>query len=229
MLRSVIFFILIFSISLAPITEAQDTNDEPINNQTFNVIIADPNTIESGKILMEIKPGESQTDYILINNLSDVEQKLEVSAHDETKTEEGHQTLKTLQDENVFIGKWTSVDKTEVQIPPGEKERVNITVTIPPDTPLGTYEGGIAVLKRNAVKTVEEISEGVSREIIISRRIGTFVKVKVTDDPMPIPKLIETNIFNQAMTYAPGIAIFLASMGYLIYSNRKEKRGSNDK
>lgn len=208
------FFILSFLIiSAAPKILAQTA---PANMPSFTTEPANPNTITPYKIIAEVKPGDTYQDAILLTNNMNFDMALTNSAADKFINNEGNNEYTTSEATDDLFRQWTTIEE-KTDLAPGESKVINFSLTIPENTSFGVYEGGITTTLRGNEEN----------NIITSYRIVTPLEIKVTDDPQKIPKLVDqtqTNIFAPTPYFWVSVLIFLSSMSYFFYANKKEKK-----
>jgi len=188
------------------------------NTDKFVFVIANPNTNEPKKFIFELKPGQQARDSVIVKNEADVPLTFSLYGADGTKTKQGTFALCTKNEQPKDIGKWITFDQKEITLNPGEQRLINFIISIPSDTPLGDYSGGVAAEKSQADTN--------NPSLIIAVRIGLRVDVKVTDNPQPITKkysVISNNPFFQVYFWA-SLLLFVASAGVLVWAYIKEKR-----
>ena len=182
------------------------------NDDSFNFVIANPNTVDPKKFLFELKPGDKTSDYVYIKNNASIPLHFNLYGVDGTKTTQGSFALKTKNETQTNLGKWITFDNAEVDVQPGETKKEKFTVNIPPETPQETYSGGVAAEKVKA--------DNNNPNILIAVRIGLRVDVKVTKNPQPIAKKyndITDNSWFQGYFWLSVVA-FVISAGLLGWS-----------
>lgn len=152
----------------------------PANEDQFSFTIANPNRTDPQKFLFELKPGESAQEYGYIKNLSAIDLAINLYGADETTTNEGSFSLKSKDQPQNQVGTWITFEEKNVVLKPQEVKRVKFTLSVPKNTPLGEYHGGVAAEKTKP--------DSQNPNITIAVRIGLRVDVKVTDTPQPIAK-----------------------------------------
>lgn len=191
------------------------------NEDSFNFVIANPNTIDPKRFIFELKPGGKTDDYVYVKNASDVPLKFNLYGSDGTQSNKGSFALKTKTEPKGNVGKWITFDEPELTLLPGETQKIKFTIAIPSDAKEGSYSGGISAEKSRP--------DAGNPNIIIAVRIALRVDVKVTSTPQPIEKKyadIGGNPFFQAYFWA-SLGLFVVSagaLGWSYYSNRKPVR-----
>lgn len=195
-------------------------NTQQINNDNFNFVIANPNTIDPKKFIFEVKPGQTARDSVLVKNSSGVPLKFNLYGADETRSAQGSFAIKTKNEEAKTIGKWITFDEKEFTLAAGETKKVNFTLSVAEGTPEGTYSGGLAAEKTSA--------DTKNPNVIIAVRIGLRVDVKVTSNPQPVPKkysgIAENPLFQ--VYFLASAALFIGSAVLLGWTYLKNKKGS---
>lgn len=188
---------------------------------SFAVFPTHRNAIKASSIVAEIKPGDTYEDTFTVRNESLIPLTLGIYAADGKKTNKDNSTIETRTEEKNNIGAWTISSQNEVTLNPDESIEIPFTITIPEETELGDYQGGI---------TAQLDTNELENNIIPSYRVVVPIIVKVTDDPQPIPMLtiIEDtqpwNFFPYILFFIGALIFFIASMIYLIHQNKKDKK-----
>ncbi len=95
---------------------------------------------------LNLKPGGSMEDRIIIRNTSDAVLKLRVYSADSAPTTNGEIDLKKPDDQMTGLGLWIKLDAPEVvEIAPGENRSIWFKLTIPRDAEPQEQVGGIVV------------------------------------------------------------------------------------
>ena len=235
-LKSTVLFALIYSFAFPAFaqesppadTESTAAAESTANAETtapaesirqiiggYTISSTTPNLIKPSWILAEIKPGESFESSVTVANNSNEQLNFKVYSADETTTQTGSFTIKTRSVEKEFFGLWADIEE-ELTLAPGESKDIPFTISIPVDTPLGVYKGGIAA-QSDGVKT--------SANIVSSTRVVVAAEVTVTADPQEIPLATKTTkyIFTPTPYFYASIAIFLLCIGYFLYARKKNK------
>lgn len=186
---------------------------------SFTTEPAHPNTIAPYKIIAEIQPGDTYEDAVILSNNMDYDMELTNGAADLFMNEKGEKKFSNGQSPDDHFWQWVTIEEKTV-LKPGEQKTVPFSITIPEDTPLDTYQGGITSKLRGKQKD----------NLITSYRIVTPLEVNITDDPQPVPKLkdAQTSVFEPTPYFWASTVIFLASMAYYVYANKKEKQKGNN-
>jgi hypothetical protein len=196
----------------------QQNVEQQINEDRFNFVIANPNTIDPKKFIFELKPGETSSDEVYVKNASDVPLKFSLYGADGTKTAQGSFALRTKNEPLKDVGKWITFDEKEITLQPGEYKKVKFHLEVPSGTPEGTYSGGVAAEKSKP--------ETGNPNVTIAVRIGLRVDVKVTSNPHPASKKyadVVGNPFYQVYFWA-SLGLFLVSAGALGWSYYSDKK-----
>jgi hypothetical protein len=175
------------------------------------------NTINFGKLIMEVKPGENAEDYLSLENMENKPTDFILYASEKTIGANGEPFYETTKNRTGILYKWISLEQEQFLLKPGEEIKVKITVSVPEDAEFGTYEFG-AFMETSRSSTNNSA-------LTISTRYMVPIEVKVTNNPQPIPKIKDLNKPIPTPYFYASIVIFLGCIGYFLYARRKEKRG----
>ena len=222
MKRAVILILMIYLSSFAVAMAATDeppTDQEPAlpPKEGFNIFPANPNAIDVYKLIYEVRPGETIEDAVKIKNTGDKPEYYEFYATDEYISETNQHLYYTIEDieDSTNIAVWSTIETPQITLSPEEESIINFKIEVPADTPHGIYEGGIAM-----AKTKPSTYSGIT----IATRTVQKLEIAVTDDPEEIPMVNQSSIFLPAEYFWASVAIFLGSMGYLVYANKRDER-----
>ncbi|HCL47449.1 TPA: hypothetical protein DHW58_00455, partial [Patescibacteria group bacterium] len=95
-----------------------------------------------------LRPGESTTDTLVINNNSPRTKSVVVEALDAVNTTEGGYTLVKTAADNREVGSWIKLEQTNLILAPNTSAEVPFTITVPGDTGPGQHSGGIVIYER---------------------------------------------------------------------------------
>lgn len=210
---------LIFSTAVSA-HEDKDPNADH-NHGGFTLTPAYPNTINSRKFIFEIAPGTSITDYILVRNLSDMDETYLLYGADPTVSNQGTPAYKTRQNGGDGEGSWIKFQDPQAQVSAGGIKLFKFTVSVPENTPLGDYRAGITMEKVRKDKN--------NSAITIATRVILHSNIKVTDDPQPIPHDQEPPQDTKASKataqpyYWVFVGLFFASIAFLVWSSKEQK------
>jgi len=207
-------FLVICSTAQAAGTQQSTQQEQP--DRGFTIWPVFRNAIDIYRIIEEMKPGEKKEDYVMVKNSAEKPKTFNLYPIDE-EINNGKPFYKNKNDARENIGKWVSIEEPVVTLGPDEEKKIKITLSIPADTPLADYKGGIAM---------EHVQPSAKNpNLNIATRLILGIQIKVTDNPQPVPQFVQANIFNTPTPYFwVSTGIFLASAGYFIYASRKEKK-----
>lgn len=159
-------------LSSAPAAHAADQSDGDV---TWMVRPSD-GTGEDGRswIELELDPGESVDEHLLVRNLSPSTVTFHLSAADGYFTDTGRFNMLTSDRESVDAGTWIDIQDT-VEVPSGGDVIVPFTLTVPDNATPGDHPAGVAAAIRSG-------SDG---EVGIESRVGFRVMTRVTGELAP--------------------------------------------
>jgi len=122
----------------------------------------------------ELSAGSVASDTIIVENLGDEDAILNIYGADAKQSSTGSFALSTQNDEQTTAGKWISFKDSQINVRPHEKKTILFTVTVPENTPPGSYAGGIAV---ETIALKNEGSSGPTLSVI--SRFATPVYIQI--------------------------------------------------
>lgn len=97
------------------------------------------------KFYYTVNAGETITDAITVENLSNEGMLVNIFGADGEQTQTGTYTIKTTDKEQFTVGNWIKFNTNQVELKPYEKRNIEFKVQIPEKTPPASYIGGIGV------------------------------------------------------------------------------------
>ncbi|MBU0660644.1 LysM peptidoglycan-binding domain-containing protein [Patescibacteria group bacterium] len=137
---------------------------------TANAQLSLKPTDKAGPLLL--KPGDNIETYIELRNGYRDRAKINIYTSDGTTTATGTFAAKLLDREQHFFGIWAKFDKNIIEMEPGEKTKVKLTIQIPDTATPGDYSGGIAATRIFEEKTnAEEENKKLTTSLSVTTRI----------------------------------------------------------
>lgn len=134
-----------------------------------------------GRVEIEVKPGQSVTQYISVANRISDNRTFELVVEDVSGSANGERAVTFMGDVRgpYTVQDYITFPKNTFKLDLGERARIPVTVTIPADAEPGGYYGGVLV---STVKDdgVDE-GEGTARSPIVAR-VGTLFFITVPGD-----------------------------------------------
>jgi len=219
--------IVIFQLTTTSIAIAQETVATPseitnIKNEGFTIIPAEPNSINEREFIFEIAPGSETRDSVLVRNLSSTEATFLLYGADGAVSAQGTQAYKTRDAESNGEGKWITFDHPQIVLGPNEYKKEYFTLRNPKEAEIGDHRAGIAIEKNK--------KDSQNTNITIATRVILHSKIKVTENPMPVPKagITTSPAKNTWQIYYFWISLFLfiGSFIALIWVTYQEKKAA---
>lgn len=140
----------------------------PVLNSTASAQYAVYNSKDQ-KNTFSAKSGETVKGSVTIQSAASKPITVKIYAVDGAKTDAGSFAALTIDKEQKTIGKWTTVETTNLTLEPKKEQVVNYTVKMPADIPPGVYTGAIAV--ENAEGQSSSVGQGQTGAIVKTRVI----------------------------------------------------------
>lgn len=206
--------LLVPSAALAQTQATQQT--PPPAKGGFAIWPTKPTVVDYNNVILELKPGETVTENLTIQSFEPNDADFNFYTVDFFTQENGVQAYKQKDEPKENVAAWSTLSLENLALKPQEKNNLDLTITVPPNTPLGNYKGGVAI------ETLQPSAKYPG--IKIARRVIMSVKIKVTDNPQILARVAEANIFTSTpLNVWISIGIFAASMAYFIYAQKSEK------
>lgn len=122
--------------------------------------------------IVELEPGESRQDSVIVSNNSEETKTLRVYPTDTTASSGGGFACTQYLDPDYDVGTWIEMEKDQVTLAPGESEQVNFTFNMPVFADVGEHTGCIAIDEANP-----QSSDGAGAHI--SKRVGVRIYINV--------------------------------------------------
>ena len=154
-------------------TVATDTNDtdEPIDTKGISVSPA--------HFHLNLKPGESKTYKIKMNNDSESKKEFKVNMYDFNMNGKGKSSFLPVGTGEFSLSKWMNVTPTFFELKPGEKKEISFTVTIPNDETGNRAAWSIIMIEqaeaRKQLQPAQKGSGTVALGVVPTFAFGVFV------------------------------------------------------
>lgn len=148
-------------------------------------------------LLLDLGQGETKTDYVTVENLTDTKQSLALNVVE--ATEKDGSFILTEGREAEHLGEWASLEQTTIELGPREKQQIPVEIAIPQNAKTANYKATILASK----------NERNAQNINITTRIGVRMYVDIHK-----PTTLGTNIFSSA-AYINSMFFFLSVMGFI--------------
>ncbi len=99
----------------------------------------------NSRYYFRIVPGGTSKNYIYVTNTGTAEEVMNIYGADAIQTAEGSFAAKTLDAEQVNMGKWIKFKETSITLQPKEKTKIEFEITVPKEATPGTYAGALAL------------------------------------------------------------------------------------
>lgn len=154
-------------------TMAADTNDsdEPVDTKGISVSPA--------HFHLNLKPGESKTYKIKMNNDSDAKREFKVNMYDFNMNGKGKSAFLPVGTGEFSLSKWMNVTPTFFELKPGEKKEISFTVTIPNEESANRAAWSIIMIEqaeaRDQLQPAQKGSGTVALGVVPTFAFGVFV------------------------------------------------------
>lgn len=191
-------------------TTSTTTIDESEDNTWFTIEKLNGDRVDQGdfvvgpgRVEIEGKPGETIVREISVANRISDDRTFELTVEDVTGTDDPTKSVVLLGDQRgpYTIKDYITFPKKTFTLDLGERARIPVTITIPPDAEPGGFYGSVLV---STVKTdTSEVEDGGTRSPIIAR-IGTLFFVTVPGDVAKQGQTKEISTVNDKLWYESG-------------------------
>jgi len=191
--------------------------NQPLQLPEFTLQIPNPNTINSHRLIFELKPGEEKKEQlnVIINPKEPIS--LHLYSVEGKKNTKGELTFEP--DNSANQKNWISFNKSDFFGSTNSSvEPVIFQVKIPAQATQGNYIYGIALEKTVIKKS--------NRGIAFTFRVVIPVEITVTNSPKPIPHLSDIKasvLAAQTFTWT-SISIFAACTAYFIFASIRDRK-----
>lgn len=168
-----------------------------------------PQTESKYKFYYELTPGGSISDNLWLVNLVEDENNIQLYAVHGGFNDNGDIGYAIIKEDGTKeLSKWTLLEYDNKPLKPKEQKLIPFTITIPDETPFGTYYGGFAL---------ERFIPAERGNLNSSFRKIFPIEVKVTDTPAEFRERT-ANVFEFPVYFWPALALFIISTAYYLIS-----------
>lgn len=159
---------------------------------------------------MELKPGESRKDSIVIENNNEQPLTLLLYGADATHSNQGSFALVNRTATQRTVGSWVKFKETTVTLEGGEKKEIPFTIDIPDKITPGNYAGGIAAETTTVQNGDTEKKANTGAGVVISSRLVVKLFISVPG---------EKNLKYDWLDYTHGVTVGDKQRFVMSYSN----------
>lgn len=155
-----------------------------------------------GRTEIEVSPGETVIQEVTITNRISDDRTFRLEVEDITGSQDGSSAVSLTGDERgpYSIRDYIQFPQDEIELELGERARVPVTITVPPDAEPGGYYGSVLV---STVRTADGQAEGVPRSPIIAR-VGSLFFLTVQGDTVRDGETVGLSLIDDAWWYESG-------------------------
>ena len=194
---------VVVAIYLAPLTtgamSAGGMSIAPAPNPTF------PDRNKGWFIYEQVEPGTVIEDVARVINLDNKTATIAIEAVDAGMNSDGGFGLVGSPEENVDIGKWIELSKTEVTLPANKEQIVPFKITVPADAEVGDHIGALAVYQTNP--SADKLTKIGGSQVSISTRVGARIYLTVKGDIVRGLKLLKRSMYGRGQTLMFGFKL----------------------
>jgi len=171
-----VLFVAVVLMSASPSWAADDTGGSGTGGSVTWMVRPSDGVGEDGRswIELDLDPGESVQEHLLVRNLSREAQTFRLTAADGYFTDNGRFNMLTSDRESADAGMWITIPD-QVMVASGADVVVPFTVTVPENATPGDHAAGVAAAIRS----------GSSDQVGVESRVGFRVMTRVTGDLAP--------------------------------------------
>lgn len=161
------------------------------------------------RLSMQLDPGATATDRVLVANASSTDQTFTVYGADAFNTSEGGYDLLTADKSSTDAGSWVSVDHPQITVPASSSAVVTVTVAVPAGATPGDHAAGVVVSR--AVPQADQ------QGVILDTRVAVRLSVRVAGALAPALSVRDVHV-----AYAPSWVPFGPSDADVTYTVRND-------
>ena len=129
------------------------------------------------RLEMQVEPGDSVTDHVLVANASTTEQTFVVYGADAFNTPTGGYDLLAAGQPSTDSGSWVTTDQQQITVPALEQTVVALTVNVPEDAAPGDHPAGIVVSRAHP-----DID---AQGVVVDTRVAVRLSLRVSGELDP--------------------------------------------
>ena len=155
-----------------------------------------------GRTEIEVKPGETVIQEISVTNRISGDRTFMLEVEDITGSKDGSSAVSLTGKERgpYSIADYISFPKDTFTLELGERARIPVTITVPPDAEPGGYYGSVLV----STVRVGESGEGVAPRSPIIARVGSLFFLRVQGEAIVEGKTLDLSLINGKWWYEKG-------------------------
>ncbi len=159
-----------------------------------------------GRIEVTVKPGESVTREVTVTNRIDDGRAFEFTVEDMSGSADGTEAAVLLGDQNgpYSLKDYVRLPVGQVTLGLGERARIPVTITMPPNAEPGGYYGAVLV---STVQEGDNEADSIARSPIVAR-IGTLFFITVPGEVERGAELVSFSTLNDQTFFSKGPVTF---------------------
>ena len=169
MKNNILAFICACSVLISSATEVKLSEVQDNLNAGINAGVA----VSPAHIYFKVTPGESSVSTVTINNDTDKQNKFKISFNDFNMNGFGKSEFLAPGTGDHSLSKWVNVSPSFVDLKPGEKVELTVTVMVPMDDP-GANKAAWSILLIEQAEERKSLDDGAQQEKISFGVIPTF-------------------------------------------------------
>lgn len=160
-----------------------------------------------GRAEVSLKPGETTTRYITVANRISDDRAFELSVVDIAGTADGSSAIQVIEGQRgpYSILDYIAFPENTIELNLGERARIPVKITLPPDAEPGGYYGSILV---STVRTSKVAGEGALPQSPVIARVGSHLFITVEGEQEISGQTIDLTVLPSKLWYESGPLTF---------------------
>lgn len=188
--------------TVLPVVTANENEDWYKSEQIFGNIQVGDFVVGPGRTEIEVNPGDTVVQEITVTNRISDNRTFKLEVEDIYGSSDPSKAVNLAGDEDgpYSVRDYISFPTDTFSLALGERARIPVTITVPPDAEPGGYYGSVLV---STIRTSVAVADNAPRSPIIAR-VGSLFFIRVSGDTIIEGKTIDLSLVNDKWWYEAG-------------------------